>query len=125
MHYILIMQLDFFLKAFLALAQETRLAAYRLLVKAGPAGLPAGEIAESLSVNSSTLSRHLAQLERANLLRSWRVQRQVFYAIDWQGTHRLLRFLLEDCCKADPAIWSGGDVSTDDPLVDEGITHER
>ncbi|MGF1518573.1 MAG: ArsR/SmtB family transcription factor, partial [Nodosilinea sp.] len=70
------MQLDFFLEAFLALAQETRLAAYRLLVKAGPAGLPAGEIAESLSVNSSTLSRHLAQLERANLLRSWRVQRQ-------------------------------------------------
>jgi ArsR family transcriptional regulator, arsenate/arsenite/antimonite-responsive transcriptional repressor len=93
------------IEALLALAQETRLAAYRLLVRAGAPGLPAGEIAAALQVNPSTMSRHLAQLERAKLLHSWRVQRQVFYAIDWEGTSQLLQFLTEDCCKADPAVW--------------------
>ncbi len=116
------MQSDFFLEAFLALAQETRLAAYRLLVKAGPSGLSAGSIAETLNVNPSTLSRHLAQLEQASLLRSWRVQRQVFYAIDWRGTNQLLRFLLEDCCRADPAIWGGS--GSNNPLVDEAKPYE-
>ncbi|MCU0548414.1 MAG: metalloregulator ArsR/SmtB family transcription factor [Leptolyngbya sp. Prado105] len=88
-----------------ALAQETRLELYRLLVRTGPNGLPAGEIASRLEANPSTLSRHLAQLEQAALVRSWRVQRQVFYAIDWQGTEALLAFLTEDCCKADPGVW--------------------
>ncbi|NJL40307.1 MAG: helix-turn-helix transcriptional regulator [Leptolyngbyaceae cyanobacterium RM2_2_4] len=99
------MQSKIIIETLLALAQETRLAAYRLLVRAGPSGLSAGEIAAALSVNSSTMSRHLAQLERANLLHAWRVQRRVFYAIDWDGTSQLLRFLTEDCCKADPSIW--------------------
>ncbi|MCG8693468.1 MAG: metalloregulator ArsR/SmtB family transcription factor [Minwuiales bacterium] len=88
--------------ALLALAQETRLAAFRLLVEQGPPGLPVGAIAERLGVNVSTLSRHLAQLERAALLRSWRRERQVFYAVDGDGTDALLLFLTEDCCKADP-----------------------
>jgi DNA-binding transcriptional ArsR family regulator len=91
--------------ALLALAQENRLAAYRLLVRAGSVGLSAGEIASALGVNPSTMSRHLAQLERAQLLSSRRVQRQVFYTIDWHGTGQLLSFLTEDCCKADPLIW--------------------
>jgi ArsR family transcriptional regulator len=99
------MQSESTIEALLALAQETRLAAYRLLVRAGPSGLSAGEIASALSVNPSTMSRHLSQLERAKLLHSWRVQRQVFYAINWEGTSQLLRFLTEDCCKADPSIW--------------------
>jgi ArsR family transcriptional regulator, arsenate/arsenite/antimonite-responsive transcriptional repressor len=93
------------IESLLALAQDTRLAVYRLLVRAGPTGLSAGEIASILEVNPSTMSRHLAQLERSNLVRSWRVQRQIFYAIDWQGTGQLLSFLTEDCCKADPNIW--------------------
>jgi DNA-binding transcriptional ArsR family regulator len=93
------------IEALLALAQETRLAAYRLLVRSGPSGLPAGEIATLLAANPSTLSRHLAQLERANLVRSWRIQRQIFYAINWEGTGALLAFLTEDCCKADPSVW--------------------
>ncbi|NJM23168.1 MAG: winged helix-turn-helix transcriptional regulator [Richelia sp. SL_2_1] len=99
------MQSENVIEALLALAQETRLAAYRLLVQTGPRGLPAGEIASALNVNPSTMSRHLAQLERANLVYSWRVQRQVFYAIDWKGTGQLLAFLTEDCCQADPRIW--------------------
>ncbi|MEA5466942.1 helix-turn-helix transcriptional regulator [Leptothoe sp. PORK10 BA2] len=101
------MQSETVIEGLLALAQETRLAAYRLLVRAGPFGLPAGEISETLSANPSTMSRHLAQLERANLIHSWRIQRQIFYAIDWNGTSELLQFLTEDCCKADPLIWCG------------------
>jgi ArsR family transcriptional regulator len=93
------------IEALLALAQETRLAAYRLLVCIGPVGLSSGEIALALKVAPSTMSRHLAQLERANLVHSWRVQRQVFYAINWEGTGQLLAFLTEDCCKADPSVW--------------------
>jgi ArsR family transcriptional regulator, arsenate/arsenite/antimonite-responsive transcriptional repressor len=99
------MEIKTAIEALSALAQETRLALYRLLVRTGPQGLPAGEIAAQLVVNASTLSRHLAQLEQAGLVRSWRVQRQVFYAIDWQGTDALLAFLTEDCCKADPDVW--------------------
>ncbi|TVQ21370.1 MAG: ArsR family transcriptional regulator [Leptolyngbya sp. DLM2.Bin15] len=99
------MQSQHVIEALLALAQETRLAVYRLLVHAGPHGLPAGDIAVALDTNPSTLSRHLAQLERAGLLRSWRVQRQIFYAVNWTGTGQLLAFLTEDCCKADPTIW--------------------
>ena len=90
--------------AFLALGQETRLAAFRLVMAQGPAGLPVGEIATRLGANLSTVSRHLAQMERADLLRSWRKERQVFYAVDLQGTRSLIRFLMDDCCKADPDI---------------------
>jgi DNA-binding transcriptional ArsR family regulator len=85
--------------ALAALAQETRLRAFRLLVQQGPTGLPAGEIAERLDVPPPTLSSHLAQLERAGLARSWRVERRIFYAVEVEGTRRLLRFLTEDCCQ--------------------------
>jgi ArsR family transcriptional regulator len=90
-----------------ALAQETRLAIFRLLVRQGPSGLPAGAVAESLGVQPSTLSFHLAHLERAGLLRSWRVQRQIFYAVDFAGTRGLLAFLTEDCCQGHPEICGG------------------
>jgi len=88
--------------ALLALGQEARLAAYRLLVKYEPHGLPAGAIADHLGANPSTMSRHLAQLERARLLRSWREGRQIIYAIDHDGTGALLHFLTQDCCTATP-----------------------
>jgi DNA-binding transcriptional ArsR family regulator len=88
------------IEALQALGQETRLAAYRLLVEHEPYGLPSGEIAQELGVNASTMSRHLSQLERAGLLQSWREQRLIMYAIDHDGTERLMQFLREDCCKA-------------------------
>jgi len=94
------MEQDDVIDALLALGQGTRLSAYRLLVEYGPQGLSVSDIAAHLGVNLSTLSRHLAQLERARLLRSWRRERQVFYAVDDDGTDALLRFLTEDCCKA-------------------------
>lgn len=95
------------IEAFAALAQETRLSIFRLLVQRGPSGLHASEIAAQVGVPASTLSHHLAILERAGLLRSWRVQRQIFYATDYEGTRRLVAFLMEDCCQGRPEICSG------------------
>ena len=93
--------------AFAALAQDTRLACVRLLVQAGPNGVPAGDIAEQLGVPPSTLSFHLKELDRAGLARSWRVQRQVRYAADFEGLRRLLTFLTADCCNGHPEICGG------------------
>ncbi len=87
-----------------ALAHPHRLNAFRLLVRHGPDGLPAGRIAELLSVPASTLSTHLAQLERSALLRSWRVGQRIYYAIDIEGTRDLIGFLLADCCEGRPEI---------------------
>lgn len=87
-----------------ALAHDTRLGVFRLLVTEGPAGLPAGEIAKRLDVPPPTLSPHLAQLERAELARSWRVERRIFYAVEIEGTRRLLRYLTEDCCRGHPEL---------------------
>lgn len=91
--------------ALLALGQRTRLDAFRLLLEQGPSGLPVTEIASRLGVNVSTLSRHLEQMERAHLLERRRRERQVLYTVDHEGMDELLRFLTENCCKADPFSW--------------------
>ncbi len=103
------MEIDQATEALGALAQETRLSVFRLLVRQGPSGLKAGDIAKALHVTPPTLSHHLAQLERAGLLRSWRVQRQIFYAVEFDGMRRLLTFLTEDCCQGRPEMC--GDIS--------------
>ena len=90
-----------------AMAQETRLGVLRLLVQVGPNGLPAGDIAERVGVPPSTLSFHLKELDRAGLVRSWRVQRQIRYAADYEGMRRLLTFLTADCCNGHPEICGG------------------
>ena len=92
------------LAALAALANETRLGVFRLLVPCGPSGLSAGEIAERLGVPASTLSFHLKELDRAGLLRSWRRHRQIFYAAHYAGTRELLTFLTRDCCHGHPEI---------------------
>lgn len=102
------------IEALSALAQETRLSVFRLLVREGPSGLTAGALAQQVGVAPSTLSHHLAQLERAGLLRSWRVQRQIFYAADYEGMRRLLTFLTEDCCQGRPEICGDAAVTTDE-----------
>lgn len=81
-----------------ALAQETRLKAFRLLVEAGPQGLPAGKIGEALELPPATLSFHLAQLSRAGLVRSRQEGRFVIYSADFQSMNRLVGFLTENCC---------------------------
>lgn len=101
------MRLEDAIRALSALAQDTRLAVFRMMIREAPHGLPAGTIAERLRVPSATLSFHLAQLERAHLLTSRRHRRQIFYAADFAGTRRLLSFLTEDCCGGRPEICAG------------------
>ncbi|MFN3389075.1 MAG: ArsR/SmtB family transcription factor [Allosphingosinicella sp.] len=81
-----------------ALAQEHRLALFRLLVQAGEAGMAAGAIAESLGVPNSSLSFHLAQLSRAGLIRQERQGRSLIYRADYAAMNRLIAYLMENCC---------------------------
>jgi DNA-binding transcriptional ArsR family regulator len=81
-----------------ALAQETRLAAFRLLVQAGPDGLPAGEIAGKLGLPASSLSFHLAQLTQAGMVVQLRAGRSLIYSIDFQSMNGLMAYLTENCC---------------------------
>ncbi len=85
--------------ALLALGQETRLNAYRLLLMQGSAGLCVSEISKRLEVNISTLSRHLGQLERTGLLQSWRHEREIIYAVHDDGMQELISYLMENCCR--------------------------
>lgn len=87
-----------------ALAHETRLSVFRMLVQAGPAGLIAGAIAELAGVPPSTMSHHLAALERAGLVQSERESRLIHYRTDFVGMRRLLAFLLQDCCTGAPEM---------------------
>src|SRR5436190_17615142 len=81
-----------------ALAQDTRLGLFRLLVTAGPAGLPAGAIAERLGVAPSSLSFHLQQLLHAGLVTQRRLGRQLIYAAEYETMNGLLAYLTENCC---------------------------
>ena len=84
--------------ALAALAQESRLAVYRLLVEGGPDGLPAGRIAEKLDLPPATLSFHLAHLARAGLARGRQEGRFVIYSADFQSMNALVGYLTENCC---------------------------
>jgi len=86
-----------------ALAQEHRLAIFRLLVQSGAEGLPAGQIAERLGLPAPTLSFHLAQLRQAGLAVVRRDGRSLIYAADYQGMNSLMDFLTENCCSGDLA----------------------
>ena len=81
-----------------ALAQETRLELFRLLVTAGPAGLPAGAIAEKLGVLPSSLSFHLQQLVHAGLITQRRLSRQLIYSAEYGAMNDLMAYLTENCC---------------------------
>jgi len=99
------------LAALAALAQETRLAAFRLLVKHEPCGLAAGELARALNVPANTLSTHLAILARAGLATSERRSRVIQYRADLARLRELVLFLAKDCC--------GGRTELCEPLVAE------
>jgi len=81
-----------------ALAHDTRLAVYRMLVEAGPTGLPAGEIGARLGLPPATASFHLAQLSRAGLLASRAQGRFVIYSADFGRMNALLGYLTDNCC---------------------------
>jgi len=86
------------IESFTALAQDSRLAIFRLLVREVPNGLPVGEISRRLDIVPSTLSGHLGVLKRTGLLKSTRRKREIHYAADLEAMGELIRFMLEDCC---------------------------
>lgn len=84
--------------ALAALAQESRLAVFRLLVQAGPEGVAASKISEALDIPPSSLSFHLKELSHANLLTSRQEGRFVYYAANFPTMNALLAYLTENCC---------------------------
>jgi len=96
------MQATDVIRALGALAQDHRLAVYRLLVQAGPAGVAAGALAEALDVPPSSLSFHLAQLANAGLVASHRQGRSVIYAADYTAMNSLMGYLTDNCCGGAP-----------------------
>jgi ArsR family transcriptional regulator len=90
-------------KALAALAQDTRLAIYRLLVQQGPMGLPAGTIADRLDVPAATLSFHLKELTNAGMIGPRQDGRFVYYSANYDQMNGLLGYLSENCCQGDSA----------------------
>ncbi len=88
--------------ALAALAQETRLAVYRLLIQAGPQGLAAGRIGETLKVPGATLSFHLKELAHSGLVSSRQDRQFIYYAADFERMAELMSFLTENCCQGMP-----------------------
>lgn len=87
-----------------ALAHPGRLAVFRLLVTAGEAGVPAGDIARQKGVPANSMSNQLAILARAGLIQARRESRSIIYSADYPRIRGLLAFLMEDCCQGLPAI---------------------
>lgn len=98
------MDVDVALEALAALSHETRLWAFRLLVQAGPEGLPAGEIAEALGSRQNTMSSHLKALATAGLIDSQRDGRSIRYQANYDTVRELVLFLVEDCCAGNNAV---------------------
>jgi ArsR family transcriptional regulator, arsenate/arsenite/antimonite-responsive transcriptional repressor len=92
------------LVALSALAHETRLDLIRLLMPLGPAGMPAGQLAQALGLAAPRLSFHLSALEQAGLLKSRKVARNVIYSVDATGIGRTISYLLNDCCSDHPEV---------------------
>ena len=89
--------------ALAALAQETRLDIFRLLVQVGAEGMPAGQIGERLGLPSATLSFHLNQLRHAGLITFRRESRSLIYVAEYAAMNSLLAYLTENCCQGDAA----------------------
>jgi DNA-binding transcriptional ArsR family regulator len=96
------MQITEGVAALSALAQETRLAAYRLLVEAGPEGIAAGQIADTLGVAPPALSFHLKELSHAKLVSARQEGRFIYYAADFDQMAALMTFLTHNCCRGMP-----------------------
>ena len=88
--------------ALAALAQETRLSIYRLLVEAGSAGISVGRIGETLKVPGATLSFHLKELARSGLVSSRQEKQFIYYAVDFERMAELMTYLTQNCCHGMP-----------------------
>jgi ArsR family transcriptional regulator len=110
------------LAALAALAQESRLDIFRLLVQAGEEGMPAGKIGEQLGLPSATLAFHLKELKHARLATFTREGRSLIYAAVYPTMNALLEYLTENCCQGDPSACG---INLCNPeLVSEGTAHE-
>ncbi|MBL4619713.1 MAG: helix-turn-helix transcriptional regulator [Marinicaulis sp.] len=87
-----------------ALAHEGRLGLFRLLVKAGPSGLAAGEVADAARINFTTASAQLSVLAHAGLVTNRREGRSIIYMADYDAIRSLIMFLMEDCCQGNAEI---------------------
>lgn len=90
------------LSALTAIANESRLAVFRLLVQAGPAGMAAGKIAEAADIPPSSLSFHLKELAHAGLVTSRQESRFVYYTANFERMNGLIGFLTDNCCGGNP-----------------------
>lgn len=95
------MKLEQAIGAFAALAQETRLQAFKMLVEAGPSGLPAGMISDRLGIAHNSLSFHLAHLTETGLIASRKEGRKIIYTASFDRIRELMRFMVENCCSGD------------------------
>lgn len=84
-----------------ALAHDTRLRVFKLLVRQGPEGLSAGKIAQKLDTPQSTLSFHLSHLTKVDLVKANRQSRSIIYSVEFNNIENLLGYLTENCCKGD------------------------
>lgn len=109
------------ISALSALAQETRLAVFRLLVQAGPNGLAAGVIADRLGIAAPTLSFHLSHLSHAGLISCRRMSRSLIYAADYGAMNALVSFLTENCCGG---ALSCAPVCNPNPAIENEVQHE-
>jgi ArsR family transcriptional regulator, arsenate/arsenite/antimonite-responsive transcriptional repressor len=105
-----------------ALAQETRLDIFRLLVQKGPEGLPAGDISARLALPSPTLSFHLNQLRFAGLITSHRESRSIIYSANFKAMTELVGYLTENCCGGRPelcapSVSGGGPACAPEPIT--------
>jgi ArsR family transcriptional regulator len=97
-----IMEQRYAVAALAALAQDTRLSVFRLLMKAGPEGVPAGVIGRQLEVPAATLSFHLKELNHAGLVNSRQEGRFLYYTADFERMAALMSFLTNNCCQGMP-----------------------
>lgn len=112
------------LAALAALAQESRLDIYRLLVQAGADGMPAGQIGEHLGLPSATLAFHLKELKNAGLATFTRNGRSLIYAAVYPTMNGLLEYLTENCCRGIPAARDLGTTACASATASSGVTHE-
>lgn len=96
------MKTKFVIAALAALAQESRLAVFRLLVQAGPEGMAASKIAERLDIPASSLSFHLKELMHADMVSQKKEGRSLIYSVNFKTMNGLLTFLTENCCGGNP-----------------------
>ena len=112
------------LAALAALAQESRLDIFRLLVQAGAEGMPAGHIGERLGLPSATLAFHLKELKNAGLASCTRNGRSLIYAAAYPTMTALLDFLTENCCRGNPAACGLGTTVCNPATASSEVRHE-